>query len=188
MQPEARQLAEIRNAHVAIAPGDWSRACDPDGEFIEARGAMGKLVPVARFHAGATMAEMQFIVDAPRHVGFLLGLVDRAIARLKRQQAADRPPPERSGAPAQASGEAASGRERNYSAEAAIKCGEPAFKAWLEEAHGLERPLTDDRCAQKLRSLLGVTSRAELNNDAAAAERWRRLRDEFQTWRKRGSR
>lgn len=169
MRGDARQLAAIRDAHAAIAPGDWSRACDPDGELIEARGPMGELVPVARFHASATMAEMQFMVDAPRHVGFLLDLVDRAISRLRPAEPAPDP-----------------GKAKDYAAEAAIKCGEPAFKAWLRDCHGLEPPLSDERCAQKLRSLLGVTSRAELNDDAAAAERWRRLRDEFQVWRRRG--
>lgn len=170
MTPDAARLTAIRQKLDAIAPGEWMRACDSDGEFVEARGPMGELVPVARFHPGASLAEMEFMADAPRNVAFLLGLVDRAIKRLRPAQQAER-------LPAQA---------KDFAAEAAIKCTEPAFKAWLEEAHALARPLTDERAAQKLRSLLGVTSRAELNNDNAAAVRWRRLRDDFKAWLKRG--
>ncbi len=75
---------------------------------------------------------------------------------------------------------------KNHAAEAAMKCQEPAFKAFLEARHGLERPLTGERVAQKVRSLLGVTSRAELNRNAAAVDRWKRLRGEFETWRRVG--
>lgn len=71
---------------------------------------------------------------------------------------------------------------KNYSAEAAMKCREPAFKVFLEERHGLARPLSDERAAGRLRSLLGVTSRAELNNGGAALERWKQIRAEFREW------
>lgn len=166
MTQEAARLRSIRASLDAIAPGEWSRACDDKGEFVEARGPMGELLPVARFHAGATVAEMTFMADAPGNVRFLLGLVDRAIRRARDAQPKAKPAPD----------------PKDFAAEAAIKCTEPAFKAWLEEAHGLERPLTDDRAAQKLRSLLAITSRSELNSDAAAAERWRKLRGDFNAW------
>jgi hypothetical protein len=67
-----------------------------------------------------------------------------------------------------------------------MKCGAPAFRAFLEEAHGLERPLSPERVATKVRSMLGVTSRAELNNGGQAAERWKALRGEFEAWRRAG--
>lgn len=73
---------------------------------------------------------------------------------------------------------------KDYAAEAAMKCAEPAFKRFLMECHGLQSPATDDRTAQKLRSLLGVTSRRELNESTAAAARWRSLRTAFDGWRR----
>jgi hypothetical protein len=54
------------------------------------------------------------------------------------------------------------------------------------ERHGLDSPATTERAAQKLRSLLGVTSRRELNSDADAAARWKRLRGEFEAWKRAG--
>lgn len=171
MTPDARRLADIRNAFVAIAPADWSRAADGLGEFVEARGPMGELLPLARLDAGATDAEKAFIADAPAFVGFLLGLVDRAIAK-ERARTGQGAQPAR--------------REKDYAAEAAMKCQEPAFKTFLHEAHGLEKPLTDERVAQRVRSLCGVTSRRELNNSGDAAAAWRSLVQQFDAWKRAG--
>lgn len=75
---------------------------------------------------------------------------------------------------------------KDYAAECAMKCAEPAFKAFLHERHGLEKPLTDERVKVKVRSLLGVTSRAELNDGGKAAHAWKALRTEFDDWRRAG--
>ncbi|WP_274426766.1 hypothetical protein [Chelativorans sp. YIM 93263] len=167
---EAQRLQKIRVQYAAIAPGDWSLAADSDGMLLEARGDAGELNCIVRFSEGATSEEMEFVADAPRHVDFLLGLVDRAIAALRD-----------GGAPAQDRGKA-----KDYAAEAAMKCHAPAFKAYLEARHGLERPLTDERAASRLRSVLGVTSRKELNESSAAAQRWKQLRADFEAWRRAG--
>lgn len=175
MTSESAHLARVRDQLHAIAPASWSRVHDGNpadtGCFVEALGPMGELSPVLRFDAGASDAEIAFVVDAPENVRFLLSLVDRAIARLK---PADRHETQRRDAP------------KDYAAECAMKCEEPAFRAFLEAKHGLERPLTVERVAQKVRGLLGVTSRAELNDGGQAAERWKALRGEFEAWRRAG--
>lgn len=172
---ELARIERIRTQLDAIAPGEWSLCFDGDerdgGAFVEARGTAGELIPIVRFRREASPDEMEFVAGAPEAVRFLLDLVDRAIAKARRQ-AAD------------ARSDAKQPPAKDFAAEAAMKCQEPTFKAFLEACHGLERPLTDDRAAQKLRSLLGITSRKALNEDAAAAERWKRLRGEFQDWRK----
>lgn len=167
---DTARLNQIRRQLDAIAPGEWSLVADPEGMFVEEQGPMGELLPIMRFHPGASSDEMQFAANAPYTVRFLLGLVDRAIAKLR--------PPRRDNAPA---GEP---QPKDFAAECAMKCQEPAFKAFLEVRHGLERPLTDDRVAQKVRSLCGVTSRKELNDGGRAADAWKRLRGEFADWRK----
>ncbi|WP_157014883.1 hypothetical protein [Mesorhizobium xinjiangense] len=181
---EGERLREIRAALEAIEPGRWQRAADAEGELVEAFGEQGELLPIARFHPGATADEVAFITDAPAMVRFLLGLVDRAIAASRAHG--------RAAPSALASAGAASGEDRaehagkNYSAEAAMKCQEPAFKRFLHERHGLDKPMTTERTAQKLRSLLGVTSRADINNGGEALTRWKRLRGEFFEWIKEG--
>ncbi|PRX09998.1 UNVERIFIED_ORG: hypothetical protein BCL66_105184 [Martelella mediterranea] len=81
--------------------------------------------------------------------------------------------------------EARGGRPaKNYAAECAIKCSEPAFKAFMEARHALARPLTDDRVAARVRSVLAISSRTELNTNNKAAARWRGMVKNFENWRK----
>lgn len=200
---ESERLSSIREALAAIAPGQWTLAADGEGEFVEARGPMGELSPLCRLHPGATDDEKHFVADAVEHVRFLLGLVDRAIRFASRGAPAAAQPAAPAGRgmgrdarsglrpPAEEGGPVDHGlRGKDYAAEAAMKCAEPAFRAFLEERHGLERPLTDSRAAQKVRSLCGVTSRRELNDRGAegdrALARWRSLAAEFEAWRRAG--
>lgn len=171
MISESAHLARIRDQLAAIAPARWTRVYDGAGCFVEARGPMGELSPILRFDPGASEDEIAIVTDLPENLRLLLALVDRAIARLK--------PPERQSLPPDS-------EPKDYAAECAMKCAEPAFRAFLEARHGLERPLTEDRVAQKVRGLLGVTSRAELNDKGQAAERWKALRGDFEAWRRAG--
>jgi hypothetical protein len=169
---EMQRLGRIRRLLDAIAPGDWLRADDADGAFMEARGQHGELQQVARFHPGATLDEIEFAAAAPGMVRFLLELVDRAIEthrKARREQAAQERPV-----------------GKDYAAEAAMKCQEPAFRVFLAEQHGLTRPLTDERVAQKVRSLCGVTSRRDLNDGGTASARWKDLRAAFDAWKRAG--
>lgn len=175
---EMQRLGRIRRLLGAIAPGEWLRAEDAEGAFIEARGLHGELLPVARFHPGATLDEIEFAAAAPDHIRFLLGLVDRAIVALR---------PARGGVRAGQRDQAERGDAgKDFAAEAAMKCQEPAFSVFLEQRHGLERPLTDERVAQKVRSLCGVNSRRELNGSGEAAARWKNLRADFDAWKRAG--
>lgn len=72
---------------------------------------------------------------------------------------------------------------KNYAENCAMLCTEPAFKVFLEECTGLERPLTDARVETHVRFLLDVPSRAVLNTNPAA-QRWLNLRDDYDAWRK----
>lgn len=172
MTSESAHLARVRDQLAAIAPAQWSRVYDGDGCFVEARGPMGELLPVLRFHPGASDDEIAIVCELPQHLRLLLGLVDRAIAALK-------PAGQRHEKPAPSD-------PKDYAAECAMKCAEPSFSVFLEQRHGLARPLTHERVAQKVRGLLGVTSRAELNHGDQAAERWKALRADFEEWKRAG--
>lgn len=170
MSAEAIELRRIRSKLSALDGAQWFRSTDERGEFVEAKTRNGELNEIARFHAGAQPEEIDFIVSAPEMVAFLLKLVDRAISKAR-----------------QTSGTQRQGDKRtDFARDAGIKCGNAAFQVFVEEQHGLERPLTADRAAQKLRSILGISSRSKLNSDGAAADRWQRLLRDFYAWRKAG--
>lgn len=163
MSAEGVELRRIRDKLAALNGDDWQLCCEGGVSFVEAKTRDGELNRVATFHPGATPAEIEFVVGAPRMTAFMLRLVDRAIAAM------------REGAP-----------RRDFAAEAAMKCDDAVFRAFLEERHGLERPLTSDRAAQRLRSILKIKSRKELNESSAAAERWRDFRTAFEAWKRVG--
>lgn len=166
---EARRVTAIRSQLAGLDDSDWRLGSGGDGMQLFCGARDGSLVAIAAFTGQANSDEMQFAADAPSNVRFLLGLLDRAIEALRPKPPA--PPP---------------AAKKNHAAEAAMLCGEPAFKRFLMERHGLESPATDDRAAQKLRSLLGVTSRAEINENDAVRERWFALRGDFYAWKGRG--
>jgi hypothetical protein len=61
--------------------------------------------------------------------------------------------------------------------QAAIRCGEPEFQAFLGA-----RDIGD--AADLLRRRCGVESRASLNTDVSAAASWRLIEDEFWAWQR----
>jgi hypothetical protein len=68
-------------------------------------------------------------------------------------------------------------------------CASPAFMRFLHERHGLSFDGAHDeatrkaRAAQRLRSVLGVVSRREINDGGAATAAWKELRRDFQVWK-----
>lgn len=178
---DAQRLARIRASLAEIAPGEWRRVQDGPDALVMARGDFGEPTTLLRFEH-ASLAEIEFVADAVETVRFLLGLVDRAIERM-RALPADPPASESARQP---DGEPEPSAAKNFAAECAMLCVRPVFKAFLEDKHGLERPLTDDRVTAKVRAMLGVPSRADLNIDEKAAARWRALRGEFQAWKRTG--
>ncbi|PJR13940.1 hypothetical protein [Sinorhizobium meliloti] len=171
--PVQIRLDKIRARH-GEASRDWTVDVKTRGQ----RQLFARLLPTAPRSSVATITEEcgwqneEFLIHAHSDIEFLLRIYGRLVERLAEKTRAlacyeERP-------------------EKNYAAECAIKCGEPAFKKFLEECHGLERPLTDERAATKVRSVLGIGSRRQLNEDPAAAERWCDLRGHFDAWRRRG--
>lgn len=175
---EWNRLEAIRSRLALVTSLDWELAFDDEGMLLDALekadGGTSRIM-LARFGKHTTYDEAQLIAAALPDIRFLLSLVDRALAfaaqaRRSRQQHS---------APAQST-------RKNYATEAVMKCAEPAFKRFLMERYGLESPATNDRVAQRLRGILRVTSRRELNDNNQAAERWKALRSEFEAWRRVG--
>ncbi|KAB2788146.1 hypothetical protein F9K97_03305 [Brucella anthropi] len=168
MSAEGIELRRIREKLAALNGDDWQLCCEGGVSFVEAKTRHGELNKVCTFHPGATPDEIDMVVGAPSMAAFMLDLVDRAIVAVR--QASPR--------------QSRQYKPRDFAAETAMKCDDAVFKAFLEEQHGLERPLTTDRAAQRLRSILNIKSRKELNENSAAAERWQNFRAAFEAWKR----
>lgn len=159
---QTARLADIRRRH-AEASSDWQFALTNQGETVSAR-----VIPVEEPYIVLTLSkecsypDREFVCNAHADHGFLLELLDEAfnvIRRLRRRE----PKP------------------KDYAAECGIKCGDRFFQRWLFDVHGLENP-DSTRAATKVRFLLNIESRAQLNTDQAAADRWRKMVDDFERW------
>jgi len=74
----------------------------------------------------------------------------------------------------------------DLSRQCAMLCRRADFARYLKDRHGLMDAADDLRVATRLRSILNIQSRAELNSDPDAAARWRSLLADFDAWRKAG--
>lgn len=182
LSPDAMKLKAIRANLAALQSSDWTVVHDDEGCLvIEANGPMSEQhFRLCTFDHAAGNDAVALISSAPETIGFLLSLIDRATRALRPA------PPARDGWAGLHGRAAPRGEAKNLAAEAGMLCGERAFMVFLEERHGLDRPLTADKAAQKVRSLCGVTSRKDFNNDERAAAAWQQLGRDYRAWKRAG--
>lgn len=166
LTPAQIRLEAIRG-RVGLASASWELAGTDVIEMLA--GDETGHAPVAIFAAGGMFADQDFLSHAPDDLRWLLGrydaLADRYRAALRE---IDRLTP----------------KPKDFAAECAMKCEDPLFRQFLAAEHDIDA--TDrERIATRLRTVLQITSRAELNTDEAARKRWLALRDRFDRWRKR---
>lgn len=158
---------ETERIHASIST-DWQFGPTPGGEGILAR-----LIPqqdpepVLTFDPHADRNDIRFVIEAPARMLFLI----RVVKSLKRRIEEFEGPP----APA--------AKPSDFAANCAMLCDKPVFQRFLTECHGLENQ-NRDAAAARVRSILNIRSRAELNDNPAAAEGWKKLRGEYEAWRK----
>ncbi|WP_200949905.1 MULTISPECIES: hypothetical protein [unclassified Ensifer] len=159
---------------LGLSSEEWCESYDMDSgqaEICAKEPMTGEIVPIAHILKACGYDDRRIMTHAPtylRALVFLLQHAFREIRDLRRQleQRQEKP--------------------KDFAAECAMKCAEPAFKKFLGERHGLQSPLTNDRAATRVRSILAISSRRQLNEDATAAERWKNLRSDFDAWRQYG--
>jgi hypothetical protein len=72
-------------------------------------------------------------------------------------------------------------REVQPSAQAAMRCDQPPFWAFLREEHR-QRVVNSDDAATAVRRITGVNSRARFNDNHTARVAWHQLDSQFQAW------
>jgi hypothetical protein len=74
-------------------------------------------------------------------------------------------------------------RDMQPAAQAALRCDQPAFQAFLREVHRYVSVTDIEGAADAIRHLCGVKSRAELGTNHKARVMWKQLDDQFQAWK-----
>jgi hypothetical protein len=181
---ENRKLRNLFALSDRIAGDVWSCETDRNSRWIEVRRAMGGQGVVLDFTRDATRDDVEMVTDALDNLTFLLALVARAAAKV-REQAGEIEELKAQLAHISATAEApaeASTTPPNYSAQAAILLGKPAFWRFLTEQRQGEIVDDKDSADAVLKALLGITSKKQLNIDDGARSRWRDLAAEFSAW------
>lgn len=134
---------------------------------------------------GASSIDHELAANAPSDLAFLLALVDRAAAKTRELRDALTAFRNANPLPGEVKG-----ANRNYAAEAAIKVQDLHFRQFLRW-HPDAQPVggaSGDRDPQeiatdRLRAILGIASRKQLNTEPGPASRWLELRDEWDRFR-----
>lgn len=81
-------------------------------------------------------------------------------------------------------GQIDAGKRPNYAAQAAMLCDDARFRAFLNECAGIPGPPVNKASAPGvLRDILGIKSRARLNDNPKAAANWQKLFSRFEAWK-----
>ncbi|MDI7864339.1 hypothetical protein MRS76_20580 [Rhizobiaceae bacterium n13] len=174
---QARTIYRKAKETAGLASTEWVRMHDARAQrpqLAVREGDTGTAAVIATVSRNAPHDDEQLLFNAPRFLRAAIMVAEHAFDVIRSQRAAIERLEKKINAVAEA---------KDFAANCAMLCAEPAFKKFLEERHGLARPLTDQKVATRVRSILAVGSRSELNTDPSAAERWKALRADYDAWR-----
>lgn len=173
--PSAERLASYR-ALVAGAVRHEDVFADADGHhlMITTMGEDEAIVIIPHACPPATRELMLKHIDIIKDLLGMLEATGRHLVAIRR---------ERDELATRAANRAAPG-VKDYAAECGRKCNEPAFQRFLSECHDLILPTDDVKTATRVRSLLSIKSRRDLNTDPTATTRWRDMVRAYDAWRR----
>ncbi|OBY04482.1 hypothetical protein BAE36_25060 [Rhizobium leguminosarum bv. trifolii] len=164
---EKRKLEQIRLSMETVGR-DWWAEADGEATRLMARDPVDdESRPIATFAADAPAPFLTFAVASADFLGLTLDLLDRCSCAY-RELAGRRQK-----------------QSKNFATECAMKCkSDQAFRQYLIECHDLRDTTDAERIKTRIRSILDIQSMADLNTDEAAAARWKKLRADFEQWRR----
>jgi len=186
---ERSRLQRLINLADRIAADEWRLERSNRGErwIVSSRfdGSEHVICDLTRY---ARNDEVTLLSEALDQLTFFLPLFDRAakrtrhlaseVARLEQELAALK-----GAAPTENErNEQSPGRQKDYAAQASMLLVDPVFQRFLSEIRDGE--VVDDKEAADvaLKTELGITSKKQLNTDAAAAALWLDFHAKYQGW------
>ncbi len=125
---------------------------------------------VLNFDKECSYPDRELISHAHEDEGFLIELLDKAFAAIRQlRKALDRNTP----------------KPTNNAAKCAMRCGDPDFQMFMQMVHGVENSNDKIRVENRVKSMLDITSKKELDSNPDALKGWEKLVSEFYAWNKR---
>lgn len=181
-QREARTLARYRDLADRLAGDEWIMESDSGGMAVRARRFDGSEDVIADLTLEASRDEITLLTEGPQAIVFLVGLVDRAARTIREMRATSAPPAATADPRDKPEDDGAQGARpaKDYAAQAAMLLPKEAFQHFLtDQRHGeiIDTPAAADAA---IKALLGITSKRQLNAEAAGA--WRDLMAGYESW------
>lgn len=176
MTEHAMKLEQARSLYIEVkslaplASAEWSESYNlstSQAEICIPNRFTGEVEPIAHILPDCPYDDRRMMLRAPIYIAALLTLLEETFKRLR---ALDPPVQQKP-------------RDKNpYAKACAIASGRQDFRAFLRTCHGLEAT-DNERVDTRVRSLLNIQTRTELDTDEHARARWFSLYREFESWK-----
>ncbi|MEO2039258.1 MAG: hypothetical protein ABGW90_11270 [Martelella sp.] len=174
--PAKDRLASYRAFASGAAPIDHVFA-DADGQHLMVKTMDGEDEAIAIIPHACPADNREIFLHCAEIITDLITMIDKTGAQLVACRV------ERERLETRKRNKAADGA-MDYAAECAIKCADEPFQRFMAERHDLRLPTDAQKTATRVRFLLAIETRADLNTNPAAATRWRDLVRAYEAWRR----
>ena len=167
-EQEKARLALYRDLAARLKGDSWGLEVEAGVTRIVSQRSTGETACICTVHADALAHEYELLCGGPDLLWFFLPLQDRAVVK-ERELAA----------------ELERGRRRDtpLASRAAMLCQDERFQRFLE-SRGAGGPVRDKQAADtRLKSLLAISSKTELNDAGDAQRKYFKLLDDYRAWK-----
>lgn len=171
-------IAEAKNAYrevrelLPLVSDEWDRTYNTQtsqAEICQRDHMTGEISPIVIICPSCPSHDAQLVEKSLIYIRAMVMLIEAATAKIRRLEAQHQQPRHE--------------KKKDHAAECAMLCGKQDFRRYLIQNHDLAEASDDERVKTRVRNILNIKSRAELNTDPAATARWKKLRGDFYAWK-----
>lgn len=167
---EKKELERLSGLADRLRGDHWTVERDDAGTYLISIRASGETAILATFHDEILRHEMELVSSAVSLLFRFLNMFERARAKVRQLESLlDR--------------READKRNGDYTTQASILLSDPSFWRFLA-TRGAGGPVRDKVAADtRLKSVLAIQSKKQLNSDDAAKRGWLSLHRDFKSWK-----
>lgn len=170
-EAEKKTVDRLRQIADRMAGDTWHMEADENGIHLISVRATGEEVRILTLHHEASSDEQILVAGALDHLFLFLGFFGRAVDKVIELRE-------------QVKSLIARRRSENFGFQAKSLCDQIAFWRFLEGKGAGGRIASAQAADTRMKFLINIKSKSELNSDLAARERFQKLRSDFLDWKR----